>query len=179
MSVAGDYIPEELLLAALNGKLSNDDYLAQSVKGLKDFSSDSCNNDELDESSYVLDNIRDSENNGNSQVEKIPSRAKRKKGKRKDAAFPFFELHRLIEPGYLELEHGYTYFYVHQTTMNTYLGAKEPVEQGGMYFISILTDMGQITGDMFKWWINQCDSTEKYKWSHPYQHISYTWDPQF
>lgn len=68
----------------------------------------------------------------------------------------------LANPGYLNLEHGYVRL------------------PNGSWYIAVLTDLGyEVNGEMFDWWFRNCDNSEKYKWWHPNDHVSCTWDPQF
>jgi len=77
------------------------------------------------------------------------------------AAFPFSERYKLLYKGDLELENGYA-------------------QHGdGTWFSACSTDIGECTGDMYKWWINNCDTSEKFKYTHPYHHISCNWDSAF
>jgi hypothetical protein len=36
--------------------------------------------------------------------------------------------------------------------------------------------MGEVTGEMLDWWFSHVQNTERYKWWHPDDHISGTWD---
>eukprot|EP01035_Chromulina_nebulosa_P020641 gene20641-26762_t len=77
-------------------------------------------------------------------------------------AVDFDQIYKLIQAGNLPLETGFV------RTAN-----------GGLYIAS-LTDLGdEVTGEMFEWWFNQVDNTEKYKWWHPYDHVHGTWDQTY
>lgn len=72
------------------------------------------------------------------------------------------EAYRLVEQGYLNLEHGYTRM------------------KDGSWYIACLTDLGHdINGEMFDWWFRNCDDTEKFRWWHPKEHVSCSYEPQF
>mmetsp|Transcript_28898 Transcript_28898/g.48511 ORF Transcript_28898/g.48511 Transcript_28898/m.48511 type:complete len:309 (+) Transcript_28898:127-1053(+) len=72
------------------------------------------------------------------------------------------DAYKLVNPGYLNLEHGYT-------RMND-----------GTWYIACLTDLGfDVNGEMFDWWYRNCDNAETFRWWHPNNHIKGTWDPQF
>jgi DAPG hydrolase PhiG domain len=70
--------------------------------------------------------------------------------------------HKLLDPGYMALENGYVR------------------RSDGIWYIACLTNLdSNITGEMFDWWFRHCDNTERYRWWHPNDHISCTWDPSF
>ena len=72
------------------------------------------------------------------------------------------EAYRLVNQGYLNLEHGYA-------RMND-----------GSWYVACLTDLGHdVNGEMFDWWFRNCDNTEKFRWWHPADHCTGTWEPQF
>jgi len=72
------------------------------------------------------------------------------------------EAFKLVNPGYLNLEHGYTRM------------------SDGTWYVACLTDLGyDVNGEMFDWWYRNCDSSEKFRWWHPNDHSKGTWDPQF
>lgn len=53
-------------------------------------------------------------------------------------------------------------------------------KKDGTWYIACHTDLGsEINGEMIDWWFRNCDSTEKYRWWHPKNHISGIWEPQF
>jgi len=75
---------------------------------------------------------------------------------------PLDESFRMVEPGYMDLEHGYV-----------------RTENGGWY-VACLTDLGEnVNGEMIDWWFRNCDDDEKYRWWHPKDHIKGTWDDSF
>jgi len=77
-------------------------------------------------------------------------------------ALPMEEAHKMVNPGYLNLEHGYVRV------------------KDGTWYVACLTDLGyEVNGDMIDWWFCHCDSDEKYRWWHPQDHKRGTWDPQF
>ena len=77
-------------------------------------------------------------------------------------ALAFDEAFRLLQPGYLDLEHGYVR------------------NSDGTYCVACLTDLGMdCTGEMVDWWFSHVDSTERYKWWHPKDHVSSDWDLQY
>lgn len=50
----------------------------------------------------------------------------------------------------------------------------------GSLFISTITNLGvELNGEMFDWWFRNCDDSNKYKWWHPKDHISGTWDDSY
>lgn len=72
------------------------------------------------------------------------------------------EAYKLAEPGRLNMENGYVR--CHDGTFN----------------VAVSTNLGtEISGEMFDWWIRQCDNSEKFRWWHPESHKSATWNPQF
>jgi hypothetical protein len=72
------------------------------------------------------------------------------------------DAYKLVNPGYLNLEHGYVRM------------------ADGTWYVACLTDLGyDVNGEMFDWWYRHCDSNEKYRWWHPNDHKRGTWDPQF
>lgn len=72
------------------------------------------------------------------------------------------DIYLLAEPGYLTLENGY----VRKTD--------------GSLYIALFIDLGyELNGDMFGWWFCNVDNDEKFKWWHPLNHISGTWDPSY
>jgi len=72
------------------------------------------------------------------------------------------DAYRMLSTGYLEMEHGY-------------VRCKD-----GTYYIACYTDFGEdVSGEMFDWWFCQCENTEKYRWWHPNDHKSGTWNDEF
>eukprot|EP00598_Pedospumella_elongata_P001115 CAMPEP_0184981552 /NCGR_PEP_ID=MMETSP1098-20130426/11214_1 /TAXON_ID=89044 /ORGANISM="Spumella elongata, Strain CCAP 955/1" /LENGTH=299 /DNA_ID=CAMNT_0027505117 /DNA_START=79 /DNA_END=978 /DNA_ORIENTATION=- len=72
------------------------------------------------------------------------------------------EAYKLVSPGYLNLEHGYVRM------------------RDGTWYVACLTDLGhEVNGEMFDWWFRNCDSGEKFRWWHPVDHVSGTYEPQF
>lgn len=68
----------------------------------------------------------------------------------------------LAEPGYLSLENGIV---------------RKP---DGSLYIALFIDLGyDINGDMFDWWFCNCDNNEQFRWIHPNNHLSGTWDPAY
>lgn len=67
------------------------------------------------------------------------------------------EISKLLEPGYLPLENGYT-----RTA-------------DGCLFIACLTPMPGCSGSMVDWWFTYCDNTPKYMWWHPLDHVEGRW----
>jgi hypothetical protein len=49
----------------------------------------------------------------------------------------------------------------------------------GSYYIACIADLGVCTGEMFEWWLLFCDSSERFRWSHPECNLSLRWDEQF
>ena len=123
----------ELLVALAGGKLLEDDFLGQSALSLQAF-----------------------------QMRRVdPFTGIERRYESKDA-LPWSEAHKMLLPGYMELEHGYV---------------RNP---DGTYFVACLTDLGtEVTGDMVDWWFSHCDNTERYQWWHPSDHISCEWDEQY
>lgn len=77
-------------------------------------------------------------------------------------ALAFEDVAQLAEPGYLPLENGY-------------VRARD-----GSLYVAVLTDLGKdVTGSMFDWWFTQVDNSEKYRWWHPLDHFTGTWDPSY
>lgn len=78
------------------------------------------------------------------------------------STFGFEEAYLLEEPGYLDIENGFV---------------RRP---DGSFFIACLTNLGEeINGEMFDWWLRNCDENEKFVWSHPNENKFCTWDPNF
>ena len=72
------------------------------------------------------------------------------------------EAYKLVNQGYLNLEHGYVRM------------------SDGTWYVACLTDLGhEVNGEMFDWWFRNCDNGEKYRWWHPVDHVSGTYEPQF
>ncbi len=68
-----------------------------------------------------------------------------------DLGFPLSEVDRMMEPGYLPLENGYTQM------------------ESGDTLVAVLTEMPGVTGDMIEWWLG---------W-HTQEHQRYKlWDPR-
>lgn len=68
----------------------------------------------------------------------------------------------LAEPGYLTCENGIV---------------RKP---DGSLYVAVFVDLGyEVNGDMFDWWFSNCDNNEKFRWWHPLNHVSGTWDPSF
>lgn len=40
-------------------------------------------------------------------------------------------------------------------------------------------ELDKVDGQMFDWWFNNVENTERYRWSHPDSHIAASWDPTF
>lgn len=77
-------------------------------------------------------------------------------------ALPIDEAYKLVNQGYLNLEHGYVRM------------------ADGSWYVACLTDLGhEVNGEMFDWWFRNCDNTERYRWWHPADHISGNFEPQF
>jgi len=68
------------------------------------------------------------------------------------------EVNKLLDPGYLPLETGYT-----------------RLTNGHMY-IAVLTRMPYCVGKMVDWWFGYAGDTEKYKLWHPKDHVIGDWD---
>lgn len=126
-------ISGEKLLLALAGNVMDDDYLGKSVLALQSFA-----------------------------MRKVdPFTGLHRRYSHKES-LSFDDSHRLIQPGYLDMEHGYA--------RNT----------DGTYCVACLTDLGtEVSGEMIDWWFSHCDDTERYRWWHPLDHISCTWDVQY
>lgn len=72
------------------------------------------------------------------------------------------EAYKLVSPGYLNLEHGFVR------------------AADGSWYIACLTDLGhEVNGEMFDWWYRNCDETQRFRWSHPRDNVSCTYEPQF
>lgn len=153
-----NFVPEEYLLAALKGELSDTDYLAQACDGLTKQQKRESYRKEVDDHIDPAHTLR----RGVSSL--LPLKRAHKAG-----SFHFEDFRLLAQPGYLDLEHGYTFIPSKGMTSET----------SGVWFIAILTNMGEVTGEMYKWWVNFCDSSTKYKWSHPYGHKSCIWSTAF
>jgi len=79
-----------------------------------------------------------------------------------DDSISFEDINLLSQPGDLAMEDGIVR------------------RNDGTLYIAVRTDLGtEVTGDMIDWWFCNCDSTEKYKWWHPKDHISGVWDPPY
>lgn len=78
-----------------------------------------------------------------------------------DDSFAFEDANVMLKPGYLTVENGYVR------------------RNDGSIFVATLTDLGEATGEMFDWWFCHCDNTEKYRWWHPLDHLSGTWDSSY
>jgi len=156
-----DFVPQEFLLAALQGKIVEEDYLALASDGLLSHQRRESIRQELD------DHVDPVETKG--LKKKISSLLPLKRA-HKQGSFSFKDLSMLAKPGYLELEHGYTFI----NNKNVFSS-----DSAGMWFVAILTDMGEVTGEMFKWWVNHCDDNSKFVWSHPYANKSCVWDTSF
>ena len=77
-------------------------------------------------------------------------------------ALSFDDAFKMQQPGYLDMEHGYVR------------------NKDGTYYVCCLTDLGtECTGEMVDWWFSHVESTERYKWWHPRDHISSDWDLQY
>lgn len=71
------------------------------------------------------------------------------------------EVNKLLDPGYLSLETGYT---------------KLP---NGQYYVAVLTRMPHCKGRMIDWWFGYVGDTEKYRKWHPKDHIIGDWDEKW
>jgi hypothetical protein len=72
------------------------------------------------------------------------------------------EAYKLVNQGYLNLEHGYVRC------------------EDGSWYIACLTDLGhEVNGEMFDWWYRNCDESQRFRWWHPRDHFSCTYEPQF
>jgi hypothetical protein len=79
-----------------------------------------------------------------------------------DDSISFEDINLMSQPGDLAMEEGIVR------------------RSDGTLYIAVRTDLGtEVTGDMIDWWFCNCDSTEKYKWWHPKDHISAVWDPPY
>jgi hypothetical protein len=69
--------------------------------------------------------------------------------------FPVGEANQLLEPGYLPLENGFTRL------------------QNGQVYVSVLTKMPRVTGEMIDWWFGwHYLETQRYKLWHPRAHVA-------
>jgi len=126
-------VPLEQALIALSGNVLDDDYLGKATLALQ---------------SFVMRRVD-------------PFTGLKRRYSSKDA-LPWNEAHKMLQPGYLEMEHGYVRF------------------PDGTYHVAVLTDLGtECTGEMVDWWFSHCDNTERYKWWHPQDHVSCEWDLQY
>jgi hypothetical protein len=76
--------------------------------------------------------------------------------------FDVDQMDGMVEPGHMPLEHGYVR------------------RKDGTLFIAVFTDLGyDVNGEMFDWWIRNCDNDEKFRWWHTKSNKTCTWDPQF
>lgn len=72
-----------------------------------------------------------------------------------ELGFPIGEANRLLEPGYLPLENGYT-------RLNT-----------GQLFVAVLTDMPRVDYKMIDWWFGwHWMESQRYKLWHPRAHVA-------
>jgi hypothetical protein len=72
------------------------------------------------------------------------------------------EAYKLVNQGYLNLEHGYVRC------------------EDGSWYIACLTDLGhEVNGEMFDWWYRNCDESQRFRWWHPRDHFACTYEPQF
>ncbi len=72
-----------------------------------------------------------------------------------ELGFPIEDAHRLLEPGSLPLENGWT------------------VLDSGEIFVAVQTPMPGVTGAMFEWWMGwHPQETERYKLWHPRAHLA-------
>eukprot|EP01038_Epipyxis_sp_PR26KG_P006220 gene6220-8572_t len=148
----GKSIRPELLLSELYGEIREHDYFAKSLNWLDQAL--------IDGRSGRIPSNTNKENFVNESISTTSKFVL--KASKTEYAVPIDDIHQMAEPGYMILENGYCR------------------AADGTWYIACLIDLGpDITGEMFDWWFCQCDNTEKYKWSHPYQHFSNTWNPQY
>jgi len=67
------------------------------------------------------------------------------------------EANRLLDPGYLDLETGYTRL------------------PDGQLHVASWTTMFGCSGQMVEWWFGFLENTEQYKWWHPRDHVWCEW----
>mmetsp|Transcript_4266 Transcript_4266/g.7230 ORF Transcript_4266/g.7230 Transcript_4266/m.7230 type:complete len:487 (-) Transcript_4266:253-1713(-) len=87
----------------------------------------------------------------------IPSLSNQKN----DNTFQIYELHKILNPNYKSLEHGFTRM------------------SDGLWYMATKTNLEHCTGEMVEWWFNHCDSTERFKWWHPTSNVHGEFDPTF
>jgi hypothetical protein len=76
-------------------------------------------------------------------------------------ALLLWRLNDILDPGYRGLEHGF-------------------VRMGnGTWFLASKTQLKNCTGEMIDWWFSHCDSTERFRWSHPVHNVEGEYDPPF
>eukprot|EP00602_Paraphysomonas_sp_CaronLab_P013579 CAMPEP_0185040334 /NCGR_PEP_ID=MMETSP1103-20130426/38274_1 /TAXON_ID=36769 /ORGANISM="Paraphysomonas bandaiensis, Strain Caron Lab Isolate" /LENGTH=432 /DNA_ID=CAMNT_0027579591 /DNA_START=224 /DNA_END=1522 /DNA_ORIENTATION=- len=49
----------------------------------------------------------------------------------------------------------------------------------GTWYLAGTTELGSVTGEMFEWWFNHCDCSERFQWSHPIHNLEGEYDPTF
>jgi hypothetical protein len=82
------------------------------------------------------------------------------------------DFNQMVPANYLDIEHAY------RLKDDSFLGIDNgyiPGAKGG-WFITCKVDMGEVTGQMFDWWLRVCDDAEKFRWWHPEAHSNGEWD---
>lgn len=81
---------------------------------------------------------------------------------RHEDSISFEEIGYLVETRDLAMENGYVR------------------RKDGSIYVAVTLDLGHdVNGEMFDWWFCNCDNTEKYRWWHPKDHVTGTWDPPY
>lgn len=81
---------------------------------------------------------------------------------RHEDSIPFSDIGYLVETRDMAMENGWVR------------------RNDGTLYVACTTDLGhEVNGDMFDWWFCNCDNNEKYRWWHPRDHVSGTWDPPY
>ncbi len=69
-----------------------------------------------------------------------------------------FDFSRLLDPSPMALETGYRRL------------------DNGVLQVSVRTDLNNCKGNMFEWWFGSRPGTREYRWWHPKDHVSSTWE---
>lgn len=75
--------------------------------------------------------------------------------------FHIYELHKILDPTFSSLEHGFKRM------------------EDGLWYMATKTTLENVTGEMIEWWFNHCDSTDRFKWWHPISNVHGEYDPTF
>ena len=106
----------------------------------------------------VLQNMfNDNNNTTNTSNIHIPS----KSDIENDHILQLYELHHILDSNMNHLEHGFCRL------------------NDGSWYLAVTTPLDNVSGEMFEWWFNHCDSTERFMWWHPTCNGHGEYDPTF